>query len=251
MEPLDDSHPDPRIGLTFDLLRSKAESAQGHPLKLAESSLIPSPPGIHLPVYIAVLTTSGNPQQAFAVVAVTGPSLSVDHPSFLEFAALKARAQKSGYFVTWNLRDTCLWQTPKKGTPVSKEFLVKNYFGIYELGLQPSDELSPPARISLERRADEILADLAKLYRDGHLHLVEIDATFFVNRLIEAVKTLCPSIKASLTLTIERDPAFRKEIEDWAVLQGIPADVKSDDFAMFASSTKRLRTRSLKHSSRC
>jgi hypothetical protein len=52
-------------------------------------------------------------------------------------------------------------------------------------------------------------------------HLIELNPTFFVRRLTQAVDALCPPVKRSLETTVSRDPKFKKELQAWAVKQGI------------------------------
>jgi len=64
-----------------------------------------------------------------------------------------------------------------------------------------------------------------------HLDLVVPDADFFVGRLTRAVDILKPAIKQALQTKLGMDPGFAQELEAWATPQGIPADLRSPDFA--------------------
>ncbi len=55
----------------------------------------------------------------------------------------------------------------------------------------PLDELT---QLKLLARGDDILRDLERLLKDEALELVKIDATYFVNRLLDAVRHLLPMV---------------------------------------------------------
>jgi hypothetical protein len=73
----------------------------------------------------------------------------------------------------------------------------------------------------LKNRAKELLDDLSALYQDGHLHLIDIDATYFVGRLKNAVKILYPYVQESLVGKVGSSAQFKNDLFDWAVKQGI------------------------------
>lgn len=160
-------------------------------------------------------------EKPFCLVRITLPIKPIDHPTLLEKTAEQTRSAKVDYFIVWNLRDTILWQTPPKGTPVSREHRLKTYFTIHEVTTDQNAPIDALAQTFIKSRAKELLDDLTNLYRDGHLHLVDVDATFFVHRLTQAVLTMWPSIKNSLMLAVDRDAAFKNGLFDWAVKQGI------------------------------
>ena len=85
-------------------------------------------------------------------------------------------------------------------------------------------------RIELQQQAQTILRDLFTLHRDGQLDLVIPDATFFTQRLTRAVEVLKPHLKEALSFELRRKPQLAQELERWAIDQGIPADLRSDDF---------------------
>ena len=60
---------------------------------------------------------------------------------------------------------------------------------------------------------------------------MQIEATYFVGRLLEAVHLLLPMVAASLKARLETDHAFRGEMAVWAVRQGIAGDPRDADFA--------------------
>jgi methylase of polypeptide subunit release factors len=107
---------------------------------------------------------------------------------------------------------------------------LKRYPALYQIAPGTSDPLSPPERIALADWADGIAADLAALHRNGSLDLVIPDADFFVGRLTRAVDVLKPAVKQALRTKLGMDPAFGQELGAWAVRQGIPANLRSDDF---------------------
>jgi len=222
---------DSRVPQTLDLLTSTVEENFLHVLSAKESTILESVPGVSGIVSSCLISVRDEYEKNLCLVSIVTPAVSPDQPALLEHAALRARARKCPYFLTWNLKDTALWTTPKKGTPVSGGYQIKNYFDIFQIEISPNFPMHEQTRIALKQRAREILSDLHRLHTDGRLELVDIDADFFVHRLTEAVAVMYPHIKGSLSLTLERDPLFREQIANWAVLQGIPADVKSEEFS--------------------
>lgn len=172
-------------------------------------------------------------EEPLAIVAMTLPSLSPEDPALLEFVIRRARAHKAPHFVTWTLRDAVLWKTPKPGTPISRDCLEKlrDYPELYEISA--SDERIADEQIKLKvlGRGTALLDDLGRLFRDEALELVQIEATYFVGRLLDAVRRLLPMVSASLLSRLETDHAFRQEMSVWAVRQGIAGDPRDAEFA--------------------
>jgi len=167
-----------------------------------------------------------------ALVLITVPSLTADDPAMLEFAVRRARANKVPYFVTWTLRDAILWRTPKPGTPVARDALEKlrDYPELYEIGATDQGPLGEHIMLTALGRGKEILHDLDHLLKDEALELVQIDATYFVNRLLEAVQHLLPTVSNSILHRLQNDLVFRNELTAWAVRQGIAGDPADSEF---------------------
>ncbi len=164
-----------------------------------------------------------------AVVGICSPANAVDASSLTELLALKARAYRAPFFVSWNLRDAAIWKTPPKGVPPSKEGPLKHYPTTFAVAIAP-ETLAAHVRIELQQQAQTILRDLFTLHRDGQLDLVIPDATFFTQRLTRAVEILKPHLKETLRFELRHKPQLAQELERWAIDQGIPADLRSDDF---------------------
>lgn len=158
--------------------------------------------------------------QGFCGWELKTPETAVDDPILLMGATEKAQAMRADYFVTWNMRDAVIWRTPQKGAEATREHRAYNYTPIYQITC-PDDLWVESKKILLRDRAREILDDLARLHREGHLHQVDIDATFFVKRLKDAVDALGPLMHGSLTVQAGKHPKFREGLFDWAVKQGI------------------------------
>ena len=171
--------------------------------------------------------------QPVAVVLMTVPSQAADAPAVLEFVVRRARAHKAPYFVTWTLRDALLWRTPKPGTPATRDAMerLRDYPDLYEIGQADQGPLDERTQLKVLARGDDILHDLERLLKDETLELVEIDATYFVNRLLDAVRHLLPMVTASLLDRVTNNVTFRGEITGWAVKQGIAGSPEDPDFA--------------------
>jgi type I restriction-modification system DNA methylase subunit len=159
-------------------------------------------------------------QQGFCGWELKTPATAVDDSELLENAAEKARAMYADYFVTWNMRDSVIWRTPHPGEAVNAQNILKSYRPLYQISV-PDDLWIETNKILLKTRAREILDDLTILHQEGHLHLIEVDATYFVGRLNSAVKTLYPYMQKSLTDKVGSDAKFKNSLFNWAVKQGI------------------------------
>lgn len=150
-----------------------------------------------------------------ALLAITAPTLSPDHSGLLAMIVRRAQAHKAPYFITWTLRDAVLWKTPKLGTPAEKAHIEKirdyedNYAIAKDTGEQVFDERLRLSTIAVGRK---ILIDLERLFKDQALELVRIDATYFVQRLIDSVHELLPMVTDSLHMRFETDLDLRKKI---------------------------------------
>lgn len=163
------------------------------------------------------------------LINIFPPSVPPDHPTHLEKAHNGASTLNSIYFITWNLRDTILWRRPKKGVSVSREYRLKNYFTIQQIPTVHNPVINPSIEILLKQRVEEILQDLKTLSEVGHLYSVDIDASFFVHRLHQAVEKMSPLLKKSLSTQLYLKPQFKKNIYAWAVKQGI-ANYEEEEF---------------------
>jgi len=163
-----------------------------------------------------------------ALLGLTAPTVTVGKAGLIEYLARRARARRVAYLIVNNLRDSWLLPVPERPGDISDP--VKRYPPRYQIATGSSGSLSPPERIALADRADEVATDLATLHRDGSLDLVIPDADFFVERLIRAVNVLKPAVKQALKTKLGMDPTFGQELGQWAVRQGIPANLRSDDF---------------------
>jgi len=156
------------------------------------------------------------------------PATAVDDQELLEKAAKKARAMHADFFVTWNMCAAIIWRTPREFVPIGSEHSYKSYPSLRQI-TSPEDIKVESKRILLKQRAREILSALATLHQKGHLHLVDVDTTFFVKELREAVETLWPYLYKSLVERVGEDANFKEGLFDWAVKQGI-ANFEDESF---------------------
>jgi methylase of polypeptide subunit release factors len=166
--------------------------------------------------------------QPFAIVGLTQPDFSHQAPTFVELVARRARARKIGYLFLSNQRETILQTTPRRDDDAG--MVLRRYAPVQMLS-DASEPLTPPERLALNNLAEKITADLLTLRRDGQLDLIEPDADYFVDRLTRAVAALKPAVKSALITQFGIAPQFAEEVVTWATKQGIPADVRSPDFA--------------------
>lgn len=203
-------------------------------LRAAQSLEMQSVPGAKTSFHaLTVHGQRGNSYEPLAIILLSSPVLSVDDARILDFGVRRAQAHKVPYFVTWNLRDCILWQTPKPGTLVSRDHLsrLRDYPDLYEVGLTDDQVITELTKIKIIDRGKHILRDLERLAKDESLELVEIDATYFVGRLLEAVHQLVPKLTDSLHHRMQTEPKFRATIEQWALRHSIAGSATETDFA--------------------
>jgi len=209
----------------FAIFRDRLGTARHLALRVDEPLTADNPIGIGGPLRALTVKTHNEP---FALLGVTTPAVAVENATLLEYFARRARARRIPYLVISNMRDSQILPTPAR--PGDVRTPLKRYPRLHQIGPQAIDRMSPRERIALSSRADDIAADLAALHRNGSLDLVIPDADFFAERLIRAVGVLNPRIKQAVRTKLQMDPSFRQELTEWSVRQGIPANVRSDDF---------------------
>jgi len=159
-------------------------------------------------------------EQGFCGWELKTVATPVDDPELLENAAEKARAMHADFFVTWNMREAVIWRTPNFGDMATHQYRHKTYLPISQI-ITLDDLWVESKKILLRERSKEILDDLVTLHREGHLHQIDVDTTFFVNLLHQAVKNLSPYIHRSLIEKIGKSKTFKEGLFSWAVKQGI------------------------------
>lgn len=214
-----------RLDAAFAIFQDRFGTATHVDLSADEPFASDDPVGVGGPLRALTLHVQGAP---FALLGLTAPTIAVDKAGLIEYLARRARARRIPYLILSNLRDAWLLPVPTRSGDVPDP--LKRYPPLYQIAPGTSDPLSPPERIALADRADGIAADLGALHRNGSLDLVIPDADFFVGRLTRAVDVLKPAVKQALRTKLGMDPAFGQELGAWAVRQGIPANLRSDDF---------------------
>ena len=159
-------------------------------------------------------------KQGFCSIELKTPETPADDSELLEVTAEKARAKNADYFVTWNMRDTIIWQTPPQGKSVTHEFRKRPYPSLTQI--TKADDLWDKWKSRLlQTRAFDLLNDLSQLQQKGHLHRIDVEATFFVKILSEAVNELAPTINTCLLDLIGKKSSFRNTLAQWALTQAI------------------------------
>ncbi len=165
-------------------------------------------------------------EQPFAILGLTLPDYSIQASSFTQNLARRAIARKAPYLVFTNLRENVLLETPRKAEQAGE--LVRQYPLLFHAS---GVALGDPEKTDLLNRYDAIIRDLLLLKKDGQLFVETPDADYFVARLVRAVDKLKPAVKSALISEMSIKPNFAKEMADWAIPQGIPADLKSEAFS--------------------
>ena len=171
--------------------------------------------------------------EPLAVIGFTGPHLSPADPALLQFLVRRAQVNKAPYILIWTLRDAVLWRTPKPGTPTDAANLEKlrDYEDNYDIAPGDSPQMFHEGRrLQLLQTSRKYLDDIKRLHKDQALELVNVDATWFVGRLIESVRELLPLVTDSLHIRLGMEDALRAEVEKWAVTQGIAGSAADREF---------------------
>ncbi|MCG6551883.1 MAG: N-6 DNA methylase [Candidatus Magnetominusculus sp. LBB02] len=166
--------------------------------------------------------------QGFCGWELKTPATPVDDKELLAAASKKARAMRADYFVTCNMRDAVIWRTPLSGD-VSKEHRYKTYPTIVQIS-SPDDLWVVPSQQLLKSMIKGILYDLSTIAREGHLYLIDVDSTFFVHELSEAVKVIRPHVDELLRLEVGKDFTFNRSLIAWATKQGIAVNEAGQSF---------------------
>ncbi len=165
-------------------------------------------------------------QQPFAILGITAPDFSTQASGFTVNLARRALARRAPYLVLTNLRETVLLKTPHKAERAGE--LIRQYPLLFHAS---GAGLGAHEKIDLLNRYDAIIRDLLLLKKDGQLFVETPEADYFVARLVRAVDSLKPAVKSALISEMSIKPNFAKEMAEWAVPQGIPADLKSEAFS--------------------
>jgi hypothetical protein len=204
----------------------EAQIPAAPPLAVEEPFAAPAPAEVGAAVRALTVTAGGAP---LALIGITVPSITPRAAGFVGYMARRARARRAAYLLLTAQRETLLVRTPRRDSDALE--ILRAYPSEHTILPNAGDPLLPAERAVLVDLALRVAADLATLHRDGHLDLIIPDADFFVGRLTRAVDVLKPAVKQALQTKLGMDPRFAQEIEGWATPQGIPADLRSPDFA--------------------
>ncbi len=182
-----------------------------------------------------ILGIDDTKREPVALFCIAAPTLSPDYPGLLAMIVRRAQAYKAPYFITWTLRDAVLWKTPKPGTPAQKSHLekIRDYEDNYAIAQDGCNQVFDESlRLRILERGRMILADVECLFKNQALELVRIDATYFVQSLLDSVHALLPMVTDSLHMRFETDLDLRAKFNAWAITQGIAGDYKDRDYAL-------------------
>lgn len=160
---------------------------------------------------------------ATATIELKDTNTPVDDPELLNNGIPKAKSLQAKYFVTWNVRQTILWDiSDEKPQPLQVYPPLLTVRSIEDINIaQVQDQLY--------ERAKEIISDLDDLIFIGKLHPHRLDPVTFANTLHHAVEVLTPGIKKSLSQKYSKDKEFKKGFQLWAREQGI-VDYDKEEF---------------------
>lgn len=173
---------------------------------------------------------------AAATIELKDTNTPVDDPVLLNNGIPKAKSLQAKYFVTWNVRQTILWDiSGDKPEPLQVYPPLLTVRSIEDINIaQVQDQLY--------ERAKEIISDLDDLIFIGKLHPHRLDPVTFANTLHHAVDVLTPGIKKSLSQKYATDKEFKKGFQLWAREQGI---VEYDREEFFTNAARQVIYRML------
>ena len=155
-------------------------------------------------------------KSAFCGWELKQPTTAADDAALIANAIEKAVYLCARYFVTWNMRDAVIWEVV--GDAEKKAVRLKPYPA---LAITSTEDLHIPLqRLRLQERAREILDDLARLHRDGHLTYAGTDDQFFIRHLTDTAHTIRPFFQKRLLELSVRNLDFRRRLDEWAYQQG-------------------------------
>jgi methylase of polypeptide subunit release factors len=218
------SVPDNRLDETFQVFQERLGSYTG--LGVDELFCSNSPAGVGAALRSFTVVCGNTP---LAIFGLTEPTLSPQSTGLIAYLARRAKARRAPFLALSNQRQTILLHTPHQDQ--EKPEPLKTYPTLHLIAPGGEARLSPPEKIALAQLADQLAADLVQLHRVGKLELVIPDSEFFVNRLTHAVEILKPAVKKALQTKLGMDVQYAREMEAWATPQGIPADLRSPEFA--------------------
>ncbi|MBN2379641.1 SAM-dependent DNA methyltransferase [candidate division WOR-3 bacterium] len=183
-----------------------------------------------------VLWSNKAQEMAAATIELKDTKTSVDDCLLLDNGIPKAKQLRAKYFLTWNVRQTILWDiSGDKSEPLQVYPPLLTVRSIEDINIaQVQDQLY--------ERAKEIVADLDDLIFIGKLHPHRLDPITFANTLHHAVDVLTPGIIKSLSQKYAKDKEFKKGFQLWAREQGI---VEYDREEFFTNAARQIIYRML------
>ncbi len=154
-------------------------------------------------------------EKAVATIELKDTNTAVDNAEFLSNGILKAKSLRAKYFVTWNVRQTILWDISG-----SKPKRLQVYPPL--LTVRSIEDINiPQVHKQLYERTQEIMSDFNDIVSTGKLHPHQLNPETFAASLHYAVEVLTPGMKRSLIQEYTQNKAFQREFQLWAREQGI------------------------------
>lgn len=150
------------------------------------------------------------------------PDTPVDDYELLENALEKAKQLRSLSFVTWNGRDTAIWQVIAGQYTVEHLKLLKKYPPIVTVSSR--EDLADPLlyqsnEIFLKDRLHEILTDLESLMLSGELKPAINISDHFLSSITDTAGILIPLFEEAIKKKNGSDLVFRNQFSQWKILE--------------------------------
>lgn len=150
------------------------------------------------------------------------PDTPVDDPEMLNNALEKAKAIRSGSFVTWNGTETVIWKIDKNDYSVGSLLRYKVYPKLPTISTR-EDLADAESFLShedeLKRRANEILHDLEQMYKDGRIRPALNISDNIIQAIRESSTIIIPQFQAAIADRKGESKPFRDAFNQWKIYE--------------------------------
>ena len=158
------------------------------------------------------------------------PDTSADDSEMLENALEKAERLKSNSFVTWNGTEAIIWKINDDNYSLSGLEKLKVY--PKEKDIVKRNDLADRNNYNkheakLQKRLNEILHDLGKLYENGELKNAINISSNIVEAVTQTALHFVPQLKNEINELKGDDKAFRTEFNQWKIIESATLKILS------------------------
>jgi len=158
------------------------------------------------------------------------PNTEADDTEMLENALEKAERLQSDSIVTWNGTEAIIWKIKNNEYSLSALEKIKVY--PKDSGITNRNDLADKNNYrkheaKLQKRLNEILHDLGKLYKDGQLKKAINISSNIVEAVLQTSEHFVPQFKNKIIELKGDDSTFRKEFNQWKIIESATLKILS------------------------